>query len=215
MAGTGGEAVLDCSTMLYPDADGDGYGDDSQPGVACETPGYAPAGDCDDADFYDNPGLSELCDGIDNDCNPDTPDVCPLNCLWDHPQGRRLHLFCWYPTQTWAAASELCASQGMRLVKIESQSEQDYVLSWHDPDNSWLGGSDAGEEGTWKWQDGSVFWEDDAAAELFADWAGGEPSNSGSSGNEDCLLLNGTATPDSWWNDHDCNDPLPFTCERY
>ncbi|HVJ14855.1 MAG TPA: lectin-like protein, partial [Polyangiaceae bacterium] len=213
--GGGGEPVLDCSTTLYPDADGDGYGDDSQPGVPCETAGYAPPGDCDDDDFFVNPGLAELCDGIDNDCDPGTVETtaehCPLNCLWDRPNDDNLHMFCWYPTQTWANASEICESQLMRLVRIDGAAEQAYVLSWHDPDNSWLGGSDADDEGTWTWQDGDVFW--DGSSEQYVDWASGEPSNNGG---EHCLILNGADAPDDgWWNDNGCASTRPFTCERY
>jgi hypothetical protein len=55
----------------YLDADGDGYGDAGASALSCSRPsGYvADARDCDDGDSGVHPGASELCDGIDNDCD--------------------------------------------------------------------------------------------------------------------------------------------------
>jgi hypothetical protein len=56
----------------YPDADGDGYGDQSHPGVQrCDQPaGHVDDNsDCDDADASVNPGATEVTDGVDNDCD--------------------------------------------------------------------------------------------------------------------------------------------------
>jgi hypothetical protein len=55
----------------YPDADSDGYGDSSAPLLSCAQPvGYTlVAGDCNDGDLNIRPGVFELCDGVDNNCN--------------------------------------------------------------------------------------------------------------------------------------------------
>ncbi|MBN2798046.1 MAG: hypothetical protein JXX28_02775 [Deltaproteobacteria bacterium] len=55
----------------YADADGDHYGDPDQTTVACEAPAGAVANgtDCDDAAPSAHPGGTELCDGLDNDCD--------------------------------------------------------------------------------------------------------------------------------------------------
>jgi len=63
-------SLADGSTW-YADADGDSYGDPSAAVEACNQPsGYvADATDCDDTASEINPDATELCDGIDNDCN--------------------------------------------------------------------------------------------------------------------------------------------------
>src|SRR5262249_26236138 len=68
---------------FFADADGDGFGDpDTSSGPACAAPaGFVDnSGDCDDSDAAINPDAAEVYgDGVDNDCNPDTPGapVCP------------------------------------------------------------------------------------------------------------------------------------------
>jgi len=62
----------DDALIWYPDADLDGYGDPSgTPVESCSEPsGYADDdSDCDDGDAGTNPGASEACDGVDNDCD--------------------------------------------------------------------------------------------------------------------------------------------------
>ena len=55
----------------YLDGDGDGYGDPSTEVRSCEEPsGMVEDGsDCDDADAAVNPGATEICDSLDNDCD--------------------------------------------------------------------------------------------------------------------------------------------------
>ena len=64
--------AIDADTW-YLDDDGDGYGDASTTTVACDQPsGYeADDTDCDDSDAAVNPGASEACNGIDDDCDTD------------------------------------------------------------------------------------------------------------------------------------------------
>ncbi|MHA6281031.1 MopE-related protein, partial [Salinimicrobium sp. CAU 1759] len=62
------------TSTWYADADEDDYGvDDTATNIeACENPGagYASqAGDCNDNDPAINPGATEVCDGVDNDCD--------------------------------------------------------------------------------------------------------------------------------------------------
>ncbi len=74
-----GTCVADCddtdplvtNPTWYADADGDGYGDDSTATTDCPVPtSYVRVGgDCDEADATVNPGATDDCDAIDNDCS--------------------------------------------------------------------------------------------------------------------------------------------------
>ncbi|MCK6524669.1 hypothetical protein L6R49_24950 [Myxococcota bacterium] len=69
------------ATAYYLDNDGDGFGDDSAPGLACEPPSGAltVGGDCDDGDSSVNPDAVELCSsGADEDCDG-SPEPCGVD----------------------------------------------------------------------------------------------------------------------------------------
>jgi hypothetical protein len=77
--------VIPCA--WYYDGDFDGYGDPAQIVETCVQPaGYvADATDCDDRRPAVNPGATELCDGLDNDCDTvvDEPDAA--DAPWWYP----------------------------------------------------------------------------------------------------------------------------------
>ena len=62
-------------TTYFADADGDTYGDAATTTTSCT--GTAPTGyvsnstDCDDTNNTVHPGATEICDGLDNNCNGD------------------------------------------------------------------------------------------------------------------------------------------------
>jgi hypothetical protein len=65
-------------SLFYVDGDGDGYGSDTDAGVLlCEAvSGLVLSNtDCDDVDIEVNPGATELCDGIDNDCDSEVTEA--------------------------------------------------------------------------------------------------------------------------------------------
>jgi hypothetical protein len=78
--GDGVAASIDCDNCdasvgapanWYADTDSDGYGDASNSQTDCYQPtGYvSDSTDCNDGNAASNPGASETCDGIDNDCD--------------------------------------------------------------------------------------------------------------------------------------------------
>ena len=57
--------------LYYMDGDGDGYGITAAVQCTCEPEGVYSAklgGDCNDTNFFINPGVEEICDGVDNNC---------------------------------------------------------------------------------------------------------------------------------------------------
>jgi hypothetical protein len=72
------DASLDTSTRssFYDDDDGDGYGDPDTETETCSPPSGAvsDATDCDDADAHVNPAQTEVCNGLDDDCDGDIDD---------------------------------------------------------------------------------------------------------------------------------------------
>lgn len=64
--------------FCFVDGDGDGYGDANDSGVerpdGCLEGEVERGGDCDDSDESVYPGAFEYCDGLDNDCDAETPD---------------------------------------------------------------------------------------------------------------------------------------------
>ena len=70
----------------YRDADGDGYGVEADTAAACGAPaGYAERdGDCNDASAAESPGVAEVCNGVDDDCNGEVDADAAAAVAW-HP----------------------------------------------------------------------------------------------------------------------------------
>uniref|UniRef100_UPI003592F1E2 peptidoglycan DD-metalloendopeptidase family protein n=1 Tax=Acetobacterium malicum TaxID=52692 RepID=UPI003592F1E2 len=91
---------------------------------------------------------------------------------------------------TWAQAEAKAEELGGTLATISSQDEQSLVeklIGTGQRDRYFLGGTDEGQEGTFRWVTGEPFG--------LAKWAPGNPDNW--SGNENCLQI----TREGYWND--------------
>jgi hypothetical protein len=115
-------------------------------------------------------------------------------------------------TQTWTAAQSAAAGRTKYgaagyLATITSAEENAYVAT-RLTSAGWMGASDSGTEGDWKWvtgpENGTSFWSGNGSgtpvSSRYANWATGEPNDAGN--NEDCAqFLSGGS---GQWNDLPC-----------
>lgn len=187
----------------YADSDGDGYGD--SPSVfTCNAPaGYvADNGDCDEANVAINPGETDLCDGLDNDCSGSIDDggLCPCDSF--NYNGHN-YLFCTTEVD-WQAAWDACLTlPNYDLLSVDDAAEDDALwnqAATYSPDLYWWTGyTDGLVEGSFGWVSGS--------SATYTHWNSGEPNNL--YGGEDCVLLSYS----SHWNDWNCSNQTSYICE--
>jgi len=106
----------------FLDADGDGYGmsDDTVLADCTGVEGYAPlGGDCDDDVFLIRPGIGEVCNGLDDNCNGETDEDCSSDT-----------------TLVDAAGSTACDTDAEALMVVGSQISASYNIggTWNDRD---------------------------------------------------------------------------------
>ncbi|XP_033764206.1 brevican core protein-like [Pecten maximus] len=99
--------------------------------------------------------------------------------------------------KSWNDADTDCRRHGGLLLQIHSQQDQDFVyeslksLHWSDS-GAWIGATDSGSEGHWRWSDGSRV--------KYGHWSPGEgPSHNAT--NENCAMI---SVDDGMWYDYDC-----------
>lgn len=122
--------------------------------------------------------------------------------------GGRSYAFCG-AVDSAAAAFAKCESLNMGVVAIESKAENTYVQSKQS--TTWLGGTDEGKEGEWRWASTKVlFWNEKPVQGVYSNFIDGQPSNKDDAGEpENCLLLSA-----SGWNDVGCAlGGFNVTCE--
>lgn len=194
------------TTIWYTDNDNDSYGVPTPAVNACDQPsGYASVDtDCDDSDSSANPGATETCDGVDNDCDgtADSTSVCPCDVEYNgdstHP-----YMFC-SNTKSWSAAGSYCQAYNYELVSVTTNAENVWVDNTADSfstDKWWAGFTDQNSEGSWVWANGETTG--------YTNWNSNEP-NGGTT--ENCMNMN-RFHPTRTWNDGECWTPNYFICE--
>ncbi|XP_040892082.1 asialoglycoprotein receptor 1-like [Toxotes jaculatrix] len=109
-------------------------------------------------------------------------------------------------TKTWLKSGEDCQSRGADLAIITSQDEMSFINGLYGSDKEvWIGLTDEGVEGHWKWVDGTPL--------TTAFWSKGQP-NSYDGRNQDCVEFWHRATGRGDWNDENCNVEQNWICEK-
>ncbi|KAL7880087.1 hypothetical protein SRHO_G00023410 [Serrasalmus rhombeus] len=88
------------------------------------------------------------------------------------------------------------------LASVHSSEEYTFIQDLLNATNSnttWLGGTDAAQEGVWVWTDGSAF--------NYTNWSPGQPDYLGF---ENCIEMNFPV----YWNNVDCTALLPSVCVK-
>lgn len=119
--------------------------------------------------------------------------------------GGHLYAFVTQPRAI-ADADAFCRASGMTLTSIRSTDENAFLIAAvrrHAGGEWFTGGKYSAAIGGFTWSDGTPF--------DFTAWHPGEPNNTGSFGNEDCVTLNRFS--ELTWNDSFCGTPSPFVCE--
>ncbi|MCA9605510.1 MAG: putative metal-binding motif-containing protein [Myxococcales bacterium] len=85
------DGVMDEGLLVdgFVDGDGDGWGDDAAPMMACAgAPSFATrGGDCNDDDPDVSPGATETCDGVDNNCGGGVDEGLPTMVCYEDRDG--------------------------------------------------------------------------------------------------------------------------------
>uniref|UniRef100_UPI003D9E6012 ladderlectin-like n=1 Tax=Halichoeres trimaculatus TaxID=147232 RepID=UPI003D9E6012 len=76
--------------------------------------------------------------------------------------------------KTWALAERHCQALGGNLASVHNDAEDSFIkelihMVTNEFPRTWIGGSDAQQEGIWLWSDGSRF--------TFTNWCSGQPNN--------------------------------------
>ncbi len=149
------------------------------------------------------PTDDEVCaDGRDDDCDGRVDEGCPP-CRVRERSGQEF-LFC-DDKVAWAKARTKCLALDGDLAVLDDRDLSRWA--WREArgrgrSSWWVGMSDLGAEGDWRWVDGREA--------QYDGWARGQPDDFGRA--EDCLELWPMA--DGYWNDADCAIESRYICER-
>lgn len=111
------------------------------------------------------------------------------------------------PTQTWSSAESACAAGGGHLVTVGSEAEQTIAWALAMPVGMpvWIGATDEGSEGMWRWSSGEVWSEPVWAVTPIP-----QPDNA--DGAQHCAIF--WTIADGRWADDFCESMYPAMCER-
>uniref|UniRef100_A0AAY5JW03 C-type lectin domain-containing protein n=1 Tax=Esox lucius TaxID=8010 RepID=A0AAY5JW03_ESOLU len=156
---------------------------------------------------YNN--LTKERDELQTRCKPlsEERDQCyqVMKCPYEWRKFGNSSYFISTTKNNWENANQDCRNRGTKLVIINNQEEQKFLISLNI--NTWIGLSDIDTEGTWRWVDGTPL--------TTAYWGPQQPDNGGDPKvEEDCAeIVNWNRDPVKMWNDLTCNTELKWICE--
>jgi hypothetical protein len=152
----------------------------------------------------------QLCDGLDEACQPTTQDAgCSDTCRGTFVNGSS-YMSC-LAAASFDAAEAACQANGMHLVKIDSAEENSVVLSAARDDYVWIGGSNRGDADVYTWLDGTPFFSGGAAAPgVYQNFGTAEPAQDSKLR---CVQLRQTGN--GTWSNWQCSGMQSFVCESY
>ncbi|MFO0595266.1 MAG: putative metal-binding motif-containing protein [Myxococcaceae bacterium] len=107
--------ITPCTDVTFADDDGDGFGRPGSEAMLCGPGRVDAGGDCNDVDALVSPAGTEVCNGVDDNCNAQIDEgVCPTDA------GR-----------TWT-----------RIRSIENQDTDLVAVAAYGPETVWVGGND-------------------------------------------------------------------------
>ncbi|XP_074141676.1 uncharacterized protein LOC141554048 [Sminthopsis crassicaudata] len=106
----------------------------------------------------------------------------------------------------WSEAEEFCVARGSHLASVTSAEEQEFLGKGTNGVYHWIGLTDKGTEGNWRWVDGTPF--NSVKSKRF--WNSNQPDNwnYGNGVQEDCVHSM------EKWNDIICEKPFPWICKK-
>ncbi|XP_065454472.1 C-type lectin domain family 4 member F-like isoform X3 [Chrysemys picta bellii] len=112
--------------------------------------------------------------------------------------------------KSWDKAERFCVSQDSHLTSVSSQAEQEFLSRETKGEDHWIGLTDLGTEGSWRWVDGTEY-RDDASRGF---WEENQPDNwhRGTGGREDCVQIRPRKL--NTWNDANCALPSRWICKQ-
>ncbi|XP_054557458.1 C-type lectin domain family 4 member F isoform X2 [Talpa occidentalis] len=108
--------------------------------------------------------------------------------------------------KSWQEAEQFCVSKGAHLTSVTSVEEQAFLEKFTKTSYHWIGLTDSGTEGSWRWADGTPF--NNAQSRVF--WGKGQPDNwkNAHGRTEDCVQMQ------QKWNDIDCDALFHWICKK-
>jgi VCBS repeat-containing protein len=155
-----------------------------------------------------------------NDMPVAVADTLGLSLDWKAGTNNHFYKYVAASAITWDSAKAAAEAAGGYLATITSSSENNTVFSLVGDKVAWLGGSDSGQEGVWRWvtEPGAtlgsepIFYKEHGYWNGYERWDSGEPNNRGDgeysspSQGEDYLATWGITWGVGRWNDLD-NSP--------